>query len=88
MTFFNNSGNQGGIWSSTQNNPYPQSPLLDEQTKRPTRAWQQFFLGILNFTSSTTASEGQAGLTLPSSPEGFINITVDGQPYKVPYYNL
>jgi hypothetical protein len=78
-------GNQGGIWANTQNNPYPQSPLLDEQTKRPTRAWQQFFLGILNFTSATTATKGAA--VLPANPVGFINITVNGQPYKVPYYN-
>jgi hypothetical protein len=85
MATSNNSGNQGGIWTSTQNNPYPQSPLLDEQTKRPTRAWQQFFLGILNFTSATTANKGAA--VLPANPVGFINITVNGQPYKVPYYN-
>ena len=78
-------GGQGGIWTNTQNNPYPQSPLLDEQTKRPTRAWQQFFLGILNFTSATTATKGAA--VLPANPVGFINITVNGQPYKVPYYN-
>jgi hypothetical protein len=76
-----------GVWANSQNNPYPQSPLLDEQTKRPTRAWQQFFLSILNFTSAPTATTGQAGLTLPASPVGFINITVNGQPYKVPYYN-
>ena len=81
----NSSGNQGGIWTNTQNNPYPQSPLLDEQTKRPTRAWQQFFLGILNFTSASTATTGSA--VLPANPVGFINITVNGQPYKVPYYN-
>ena len=81
------SGNQGGVWTNAQNNPYPQSPLLDEQTKRPTRAWQQFFLGILNFTSAPSATTGQAGITLPANPVGFINITVDGQPYKVPYYN-
>ena len=81
----NNQNN--GVWANSQNNPYPQSPLLDEQTKRPTRAWQQFFLGILNFTSASTATTGQAGITLPSSPVGFINITVNGQPYKVPYYN-
>jgi hypothetical protein len=75
-----------GVWANSQNNPYPQSPLLDEQTKRPTRAWQQFFLGILNFTSATTATKGAA--TLPANPVGFINITVNGQPFKVPYYNL
>lgn len=79
-------GGQGGVWANSQNNPYPQSPLLDEQTKRPTRAWQQFFLGILNFTSASTANAGSA--TLPANPVGFINITVDGKPYKVPYYNL
>lgn len=78
-------GNQGGIWSSAQNNPYPQSEMLDAQTKRPTRAWQQYFLNLLNFTSASTATKGSA--TLPANPVGFINITVNGQPYKVPYYN-
>jgi hypothetical protein len=78
-------GGQGGIWTNSQNNPYPQSEFLDGQTKRPTRAWQQFFLGILNFTSATTATKGAA--TLPANPVGFINITVNGQPFKVPYYN-
>lgn len=77
--------NQGGVWANSQNNPYPQSEFLDAQTKRPTRAWQQFFLGILNFTSATTATKGAA--ELPTNPVGFINITVNGQPYKVPYYN-
>jgi hypothetical protein len=24
---------------------------------------------------------------LPSNPVGFINITINGVPYKVPYYN-
>jgi len=74
-----------GIWTSSQNNPYPQSPILDEQTKRPTRAWQQYFLNLLNFSSATTATKGSQ--TLPSNPVGFINITVNGQPFKVPYYN-
>jgi hypothetical protein len=74
-----------GIWNSSQNNPYPQSPLLDEQTKRPTRAWQQYLLNLLNFSSATTATKGSG--TLPSNPVGFINITVNGQPFKVPYYN-
>jgi len=75
-----------GIWSSTQNNPYPQSEFLDATTKRPTRAWQQFFLNLLNFSSANTASSGSA--TLPANPVGFINVTVNGQNYKVPYYNL
>jgi hypothetical protein len=75
-----------GVWANSQNNPYPQSEFLDGQTKRPTRAWQQFFLGILNFTSASTATKGAA--VLPANPVGFINITVNGQPYKVPYYNL
>jgi len=78
-------GSQGGIWTSSQNNPYPQSEFLDGQTKRPTRAWQQYLLNLLNFTSATTATKGAA--TLPANPVGFINITVNGQPYKVPYYN-
>ena len=74
-----------GLYSSPQVNPYPQSEFLDGGTKRPTRAWQQFFLNLLNFSSSTTATGGSA--TLPAAPVGFINVTVNGKPYKVPYYN-
>jgi hypothetical protein len=74
-----------GLYSSPQVNPYPQSEFLDAGTKRPTRAWQQFFLNLLNFSSATTATTGAA--TLPTNPVGFINVTVNGKPYKVPYYN-
>ena len=74
-----------GLYSSSQVNPYPQSEFLDGATKRPTRAWQQFFLNLLNFSSATTATTGAA--TLPANPVGFINVTVNGKPYKVPYYN-
>ena len=74
-----------GLYSSPQVNPYPQSEFLDGATKRPTRAWQQFFLNLLNFSSATTATAGSA--TLPANPVGFINVTVNGKPFKVPYYN-
>jgi hypothetical protein len=74
-----------GLYSSPQVNPYPQSEFLDVGTKRPTRAWQQFFLNLLNFSSATTATAGSA--TLPANPVGFIDVTVNGKPYKVPYYN-
>ena len=74
------------IWGSTQGNPYPITPLIDDQTKMPTRAWQQWFLNLLNFSSATNATKGTG--TLPSNPQGFINITVQGKPYKVPYYNV
>jgi hypothetical protein len=74
-----------GLYGSSQTNPYPQSEFLDGQTKRPTRAWQQFFLNLLNFSSASTATAGSA--TLPSNPVGFINVTVNGQNFKVPYYN-
>jgi hypothetical protein len=74
------------IWGSTQNNPYPVTPLIDDQTKMPTRAWQQWFLNLLNFSSATNATKGTG--TLPTNPQGFINITVQGKPYKVPYYNI
>lgn len=74
-----------GLPTTYQTNPYPQSEFLDGTTKRPTRAWQQFFVNLLNFSSATTATTG-AG-TLPANPVGFINITVNGQPFKVPYYN-
>ena len=71
---------------NSTNSPYPQVELIDEQTKRPTRAWQQFFLNILNFTSSTSATKGSANL--PAQPQGFINVVVNGKPYKVPFYNV
>ena len=47
------------LWGNSQSNSYPNTPVLDEQTKMPTRAWQQYFLNILNFTSATahTASK-------------------------------
>jgi hypothetical protein len=76
----------GGIYGSSQTNPYPQSEFLDLQTKRPTRAWQQFFLNLVNFSSSSSATAGSA--TLPANPVGFIVVTVNGQNFKVPYYNL
>jgi hypothetical protein len=68
-----------------QTQPYPQSEFLDGQTKRPTRAWQQFFINLLNFNSSTTATAGSG--SLPANPVGFINVTVNGVAFKVPYYN-
>jgi hypothetical protein len=73
--------------SNTQQiNPYPQAAFLDANTNRPTRAWQQFFLNLLNFSSATTATAGSA--TLPANPVGFINVTVNGNAYKIPYYNV
>lgn len=74
-----------GVYGSSQTNPYPQSEFLDGQSKRPTRAWQQFFLNLLNFSSADTATAGSG--TLPAAPVGFINVTVNGQQFKVPYYN-
>jgi hypothetical protein len=74
------------LWGNSQSNSYPNTPVLDEQTKMPTRAWQQYFLNLLNFSSATTATKGTG--TLPTNPVGFINVTVNGKPFKVPYYNV
>ena len=74
------------IWGSSTGNPYPVTPLVDPVSQMPTRAWQQWFLNLLNFSSATNATKGTG--TLPSNPQGFINITVQGKPYKVPYYNV
>lgn len=74
------------IWGPTQDNPYPQTEFLDEQTKRPTRAWQVWLLNLLNFTKiAPSATSG--GAVLPANPVGFIEVTVNGRVYKVPYYN-
>lgn len=74
------------LWGTGVNNPYPQTPLLDDGNKMPTRAWQQWFLNLLNFGSSVSATKGTG--TLPTNPVGFINVTVNGKPFKVPYYNV
>lgn len=74
-----------GLSNTQQLNPYPQSPLVDSSSNRPTRAWQQYFLNLLNFSSSNSASSGSA--TLPANPAGFMNVTVNGQSFRVPYYN-
>jgi hypothetical protein len=75
-----------GLSNTQQINPYPQSPLVDGVTNRPSRAWQQYFVNLLNFSSSTTATTGSG--TLPAQPVGFMNVTVNGQNFKVPYYNV
>ena len=75
-----------GLSSTQQVNPHPQAPFLDGATNRPSRSWQQFFINLLNFSSATTATAGSA--TLPAQPVGFMNVTVNGKPYKVPYYNV
>ena len=75
------------IWGPSQDNPYPQTEFLDEQTKRPTRAWQVWLLNLLNFTrTAPSATAGSA--SLPANPVGFIEVTVNGKLYKVPYYNV
>jgi hypothetical protein len=70
--------------STPQNQRLPTSPLVDN-TGRPTRAWQLFLLNLLNFTSATTATAGSAAL--PANPAGFIEVTVNGESKKIPYYN-
>ena len=71
--------------STPQNQRLPSSQMID-QTMRPTRAWQLFFLNLLNFSSATSATAGSA--TLPAAPAGFIEVTVNGESKKVPYYNV
>lgn len=71
--------------ATPQNQRIPSSPMID-QTQRPTRAWQLFFLNLLNFTSSSSATAGSA--TLPANPAGFIDVTVNGESKKVPYYDV
>ncbi len=73
------------IYAGNTVNPLPQTDFIEEGTKRPARAWTQFFLGLMNNTSATTATTGSA--TLPANPVGFMNVTINGQPFKVPYYN-
>lgn len=63
----------------------PQAPVLDPATNRLSRPWMQYFLNFLNFKSAPTATSG--GGVLPDKPVGFMIVTVQGQQFKVPYYN-
>jgi hypothetical protein len=74
-----------GIYGSNQTNPYPQAEFLEPSSKRPHRAWQQYFLNLVNFSHADTATSGTA--QLPTAPQGFVNMTVNGKQVKVPYYN-
>ena len=67
-------------YGSPQNNPYPQSEFLDDNTKRPSRVWQQFFINLLNFSKATNNPTG--------SPTGYMQVTVNGQQKLVPYYDV
>jgi hypothetical protein len=71
--------------TTPQNQRLPTSPVIDE-SKRLTRAWQLFLLNLLNFSSATTATAGSA--SLPANPEGFIEVTVNGESKRIPYYNV
>ena len=75
------------IWGPSQDNPYPQTDFLDESTNRPTRPWQIFFLNLIHFTK-TSPSANPGNSVLPPNPVGFIEMTVNGKTYKVPYYNV
>lgn len=75
-----------GLNPISQVNQYPQSEFLDKNTNRPTRAWQQFLVNLLNFVRFPTATAGTA--SLPAAPSGFIVIMVEGKAKKVPYYEL
>jgi hypothetical protein len=75
------------IWGPSQDNPYPQTEFLDEQTKRPSRAWQVWLLNLLNF-NKTAPSATAGSAILPANPVGFIELTVNGKIVKVPYYNV
>ena len=75
-----------GVYGSTQQNTQPQSQFLDNGF--PSLAWKQYFLNLTNFSSSNVANTSTSGVTLPANPVGFINVTVNGKQFKVPYYNV
>ena len=74
----------GGVYGSSQQNSQPQNEFLDG--KMPSLSWKQYFLNLTNFSSSNTATTGSS--TLPANPAGFMNVTINGKQFKVPYYNV
>jgi hypothetical protein len=75
-----------GVYGSTQQNLQPPAPFLDGLL--PSLSWKQYFLNLTNFSSSNVANTSTSGVTLPANPVGFINVTVNGKQFKVPYYNV
>lgn len=39
-------------------------------------------------TSQTSGTATAGAATLPANPVGFLNVTINGTPVKVPYYNV
>ena len=62
---------------TTQIQGYPQTEFIDQSTKRPQRAWLQYFQNLLNFTSSGTATKG--GAILPTAPAHFFPLPSPSQ---------
>lgn len=67
------------------------APIADPNTGKVTQPWFRFIrkladkAQILNGAVSTSAVAGTAS-ALPATPAGYLSITIDGTPYKVPYY--
>jgi hypothetical protein len=73
-------------YQGSTTNLLPQTDFIQsDKINRPTQAWIQFFVNLVNFSSSPTATAGSA--TLPAQPVGFMNVTINGAKYKVPYYD-
>jgi hypothetical protein len=67
------------------------APVVDINTGKITQSWFRFIrkladkAQILNGNTTTSAVAGSAS-ALPATPAGYLSITIDGAPYKVPYY--
>jgi len=68
-------------------------PVIENNDSKFTRSWFRFFdtvskkVSMLDGTQSTSATTGAAS-ALPILPAGYMTIIgIDGNEYKVPYYN-
>jgi len=68
--------------------PIPQQPIAENVY------WRQWFfflwtyvIKLFNTTSTTVGAAGTA-TALPAKPVGYITVKVNGEDYKIPYYNV
>lgn len=67
----------------------PRTPLLrpDGRLTREAQAFLSQLSSELLAATGTAATATAGTATLPSAPAGFINLTINGAPVKVPFYN-
>lgn len=75
---------QNSLGTASIDNLATNGKLLNQNISLLIQVLQSIFPQATS-TVSTTATSGSE--TLPANPAGFLNVTINGTPVRVPYYN-